>query len=146
MDKALDLRAVFALDRHHKAPVAHGDQGVLQKFALGRGFNQVIQPLAHPQLCLVDLAAQVDQFRACAVGQLLLGEDGVVDGVFQLLVGNQHLKQAVQRGAFPLAAFAPVLDRADVVQHGRNIHQFPQRKVGAFLRFAQRRFTVFQLM
>ena len=117
MYQTFDFRAVFALDRYNESSVTLGDQRFLQIFALGRGFDQLVQPFPHPQLCLIDLSSQACQFGAGAVCQLFLRQNRVVYRVFQLSVRGQHLKQRIQRGTFALAAFSPILDRADVVQH-----------------------------
>ena len=146
VNQAFDFGAVFALDRNNEAAVSHGNQRFLKVLALVRGFNQVVQPFSNPELCLIDFSAQIAQFAAGCIRQLLLRQNGVVQGCLQLTVRGQNLKQRVQRGLFPFAAFAPILDRTDIVQNGGDIHQFSQRKVRAFLRFTQSGFTVFQSM
>ena len=135
MNQTFDLGAVFTLDRNNKTSITHGDQCFLKIFALGRGLDDCIELFSDTQFCLIDLAAQITKLSARTVRKLFLRKNCVVDGVFQLAVWHQKLKQYIQRGALPFTAFAPVLDRADIVQHCRNIQQFPQRKVGTFFCF-----------
>ena len=105
MHQALELAAEFAFHRHHKAPVADGDDLLLQHLLIAGGADDLFQAGADGSLSALDFAPDGGQVRAGGIGQLLLSEDGPVDVVLQIAEGRQALEQIVQAGRlFPLAA------------------------------------------
>ena len=86
VDDARHHAAVFLLDRQHIAVGAHGDDGLLEVFLRGRAVDHAIEPLADALVAGAHLAADGEQLRARAVGDLLLTEDRVADGLLQRAV------------------------------------------------------------
>ena len=71
MHKARYFVAEFAAHRHHKAPFAHGDDGVLQVFHhLGRT-DHFIQVIPGPLGRRTDLPADGSEFHRRRVGNFL---------------------------------------------------------------------------
>ena len=61
MHQPLDLIFTFYFDRNHKAPVAHGDDRLLQRLGVLRRVDDTIQLFPHLQLCFANSPAQIIQ-------------------------------------------------------------------------------------
>ena len=61
------------------APVAHGDDGILQIFLQAGIADISVEPLAHFVVERADVAANVVQFRRGAVGDFVFRKDGVIN-------------------------------------------------------------------
>ena len=132
------VAAAFRLHRHHIPPVAHGHDGVLQKFLIGAGPNQFVQLLAHAGGRGADFAPDVGQRRRRIVGQLVLGADGSVDLVLQKFIDAQRAEQIFQRRDHPFGVGAPIVQRAHGVQQLRHVQQLTHGQHAAGLGTAQR--------
>ena len=97
--EARDVAAVLGLDRHNIAPVSLGDDGFLQILGpLAR--DQAVQGLAHLARNAPQLAADGQQLGACAVRDLLLGDDCGRDGLFERPITGKQAENRRERGLF----------------------------------------------
>ena len=94
------------------APVAHGDDGVLQVLLQGRGTDDGVEPVAHAVVEGAQAAADVVEFRTGAVGHFVLGEDGVEDLLFQGPVRGQFRGDGGERARVLAVADQRVAHRA----------------------------------
>ena len=124
MDHAGHHGAVFGLDRHAEAPVALGDDRVLQ-VGPGAAVDEGGQLGADPLVCRGDGAAHLPQRGTCVVGDLLLGEDAAADlageGGEGLDAGEEGLKGIGRELFVPLC---PGLDPGAGVQQLGGLQQF----------------------
>ena len=132
MHQALDLIFAFYFDRNHKAPVAHGDDRLLQRLGILRRPDDAIQLFPHLQLGPADAPAQIVKCRGGRIGDLLLRENGIEDILLQPLHGCQHMEQIIGGGR-GLALSPPLLYGADGTQHPRHLQYFPSGKPGTQL-------------
>ena len=99
MHEARDIAAVFGLDRHNVAPVSLGDNGLLQVFRpLAR--NQTVERLAHLARNAAQFAADGQQLGACAIRDLLLGDNRGRDRFLQRPVAGKQAEDRRERGLF----------------------------------------------
>lgn len=147
MYQTFDFRAVFALDWYNKSSVTLGNQRFLQIFALGRGFDQLIQPFPHPQLCLIDLSSQACQFGAGAVRQLFLRQNRSCLSVFSSsLFGVSTSNRGSSEVFSPSQRFLQSLTERMLCSTDETSISSRQRKVGTFFCLAQCHLAVLQLM
>ena len=124
VDQTGDLVFVLALDGHHVAPAAHGDDGLLQVLGLV-GRDQLVQHIAHLTCGGADVTADIRQFGGGGVGDLILGQDGAGDLLLQKTVGGQALKIAVQHRLFLTVADTVLPHIAGAAEHLGNVQQLP---------------------
>ena len=122
MHQAGDVVLVLALDGHHIAAPAHGDDGVLQILGLVGG-NEPVEHVPHLPRRRPDVPPDIGQLRGCRVGDLVLAEDGAGDFVLQKAVGSEALKIAVQHRLALAAAILP--DVPGAAQHLGDVQQLP---------------------
>jgi len=91
-----DIGAALGLDRQHIAAVALGDDGVLQILGL-LAPQKGVQLFAHPVSEEAKVTPDVVELGAGAVGDLILGQNGVEDGLLKLPVGVQVRRQLRQK-------------------------------------------------
>ena len=123
VDQAGHIVFMLRLHRHHIAAVALGDDGFLQVFGLIGG-DDALQNIPDLAGRGPFPAADVGQFGAGGVGDLLLRENGAGDLLLQKAVGGQALKERVQ-GRFLLAFGGIFHGRAGASQHSGNIQKLP---------------------
>ena len=96
VDEAGQLAAALRLDRHDEAPVALGDQRLLQHALIaGRG-DDLLQDCPAFGGCGAHMAADIRQLRAGGVGNLVLVKNGGADLVLQKAVRPQREEHLVQ--------------------------------------------------
>ena len=96
MDKAGNIIFALGLDGNHIPPLTDGDDGLPKEFGVGRGRDYLLQ--AVPDFGCLDahMPTDVRKLRGGVVRDLFLREDGTVDFIFQIFVGCQGIKEAVQ--------------------------------------------------
>ena len=92
MDQAGYVRPALRLDRQDIAAVALGDDGVLQVLRVVAAKERV-QFLTHSVGEQAQVTPDVVELRAGAVRDLILGQDGVEDGLLKFPVGVQVRRQ-----------------------------------------------------
>ena len=94
-----DVAAVLSLDRHNIAPVSLGDNGLLQIFGPFPR-DQAVEGFAHLARNPPQLAADGQQLGACAVRDLLFGDNCGRDGLLQRTVAGKQAENRRERGLF----------------------------------------------
>lgn len=122
MHDARHLRAVLRAHGQHVAPLAHGDDGVLQIARHGAGVQVAVELVADAIVCRADLAAHGGQAGACGVRDLLLGEDGGKDLLLQPAHGVQRARQAHKVRGFRLLRLVLFPDER-AADGARGLHQ-----------------------
>ena len=122
MDQAGDGVFELRLHRHHIAVGADGDDGLLEVLGLVGG-EDPLQNITDLGLRGPDVAADGGQLAAGRVGQLVLPDDGVGDGLLQEAVGGEGAEQVGDGSLFLPGPV--VLDGAGAPQHGGHLQQLP---------------------
>ena len=85
----------LALDRHHIAALANGDDGLAQVLGIGRRRNDFLQ--AVPDLAGLDahVAANIRKSRRCIIRDLLFRQNCAENLIFQVFIGGQCAEHRV---------------------------------------------------
>ena len=125
MHETGDVRAVCGLDGHDEPPVPLCDDGLLQRFFIGRAVNELIELLADPFARRAFFAPDGGKRGGGGIGHFIFRKDAFGDFGFQVPVGRDHAEPVVERGYDPFAVLPPGGHRAEHVQGGGNIQQLP---------------------
>ena len=120
VDQAGDSILMFRLHRHHVPVGADGDDGLLEVLGLVGG-DDLLQNVPHLGLGGPHVPADGGQLGAGRVGNLILPQDGVGDGVLQKPVGREGAEQMGDGGLLLSPAILPYA--AGAAQHRRNVQQ-----------------------
>ena len=123
MHKPLDLVPVLHLDRHDVAVVAHGHDVFLQQLSVAAA-DKLLQRVLDLVVRRADLAADLGKLGACLVRDLILGEDGARDGIFEAAIRHDERKGLVEYRLKRLVGLAVVKQRAAHAQKIGNLEQF----------------------
>ena len=131
MDQAGDGVFVLRLHRHHVPVGADGDDGLLEVLGLVGG-DELLQDVPHLGLRGTHVPADGGQLGAGRVGNLLLPQDGIGDGVLQKAVGGEGPKEVGDGGLFLSPAVLP--HAAGAAQHRRDVQQLPGAEAAPHVR------------
>ena len=115
---------IFALGfhRHHIAPLADGNDWLPEEFTVGGRGNHLLQTVPNLAGLNAHMAADVRQLRGSGVRNLLLGENGAQNSIFQIFVGCQRTEQLIQNG-FLVVLRNVALDAAGAAQNAADLQQ-----------------------
>ena len=130
MDKAGNVIFALGLDGNHIPALTDGDDGLPKELGVGRGRDDLLQ--AVPDFGCLDahMPPDVRKLRRGIVRDLILREDGAVDFVFQVFVGGQGIKQAVQNRLGIILGYKP-LDVPGAAQDARDAQKLYGLKASA---------------
>ena len=139
MDKARQAPLALGLDGHDEAPVALGDERLLQHLGIRRRGDDALENLAALRRRDAHLAADVGKLRAGRVGDRLLVEDGAADAVLEILVRVQGGEIVVEHRGLALPVAVIFADAARSREQPRNIEQLARVEHAAVVGARQRR-------
>ena len=127
MNQAGDIAAVFRFDRDDIAAVADGDDGFLQIWLHGGGFDHLFELFAQLHAGSCDLPADGCKLRACGIGKAFFGFDGAFQQIGEIGVGLQAGEQIAQRCLHALTVSVPVREGRNLAQQPGDFQQLFQR-------------------
>ena len=128
MDQTGDLAAVFALDRQHEPPVTQRDGGVLQILLHGLVADHLVERLTQVGPRAQELAAHLGEGGTRGVRQLLLGDDGALEGRQQGIVRHDEREEVVERRRRLAAMAVPLVERLCLPEQVLDVHEVTQRE------------------
>lgn len=137
--KARQAPLALGLDGHDEAPVALGDERLLQHLGIRRRGDDALENLAALRRRDAHLAADVGKLRAGRVGDRLLVEDGAADAVLEILVRVQGGEIVVEHRGLALPVAVIFADAARSREQPRNIEQLARVEHAAVVGARQRR-------
>ena len=137
---------IFALTPHrnHIAALADGDDGVPQKFRIGRRGNDFLQAFFDFTALNPHMSANIRQSGAGGIGNLFLGQNRTKNTILQIFVGGQTGKQLLQNSR--LLVFRNVaFYNSGAPKHSGNGQQFLGVEASSPFRPFQRRGNITDL-
>ena len=145
MDEAGQLPFALGLDGHDETVGADGHDRLLQDLRVGRRGDDLLQGLADLRALLADLAADGGKLAAGRVRDLVFGEDGVEDALFEVFIARDLLKIQVEDRSFLRAlALCIALRLPRGAQHPGDPQQLLRAEAAAAIRAVKRRTDVIQ--
>ena len=86
----------LGLYRHDKPVGANRHDRLLQKFCVGRRCDDLLKPLADGHALAADFAADGGKLRACRVGDLVFGDDGIENPLLQVFIRRDLGKEDIE--------------------------------------------------
>ena len=133
---------VVGPNRQHIAVGPHGDNRLLQCLGVGRRGEDFVKRFSGPCRCRPHFAADIRKIGRCAVGDLILRRNRGINPLFQVLVGTQCVKEAVDAGFFVFLLGEIGFAQSRAAREACNVQQFPRVQRSAESRPLKRRTDV----
>ena len=130
VDQTGNVILALAFHRHHKPSGTDGHNALPQRLGIGGRRDDFLQGFPDFAALDSDMAADIRQRAAGAVGNLLLGDDGIGNPVFQIFIGRQLPEIDIQTRGNSVGVGVS-LDGPGHPETGCNFQQFAGRQAAA---------------
>ena len=130
MHQAGNVIFAFGFYGNHIPSLADGNDRLSQELGIGRGRNNFLQTVTDFSGLDAFVPPDIRQGRRSRIGNFLLRENGAENPVFQVFVGSQGVKQAVQH-CFGVILGYKAFDVPGAAQNACNAHQLYRLQASA---------------